>query len=316
MEVGCFNTLRYSPFPQETEGVKRRLIDWSHKGSFQKEILVGKIFKKQLLLDDMEDYDKSLDANICKILTDKSAVCGDIYLITNTLTNKKYVGQTLSHRLNHGKYRPFGFQKRFDDHKSQARTDSTKTSYLINSVRKDGEEHFKIQLIVRCKAEDMDNVETFYIYKYNTLYPHGYNLTTGGKSTLFQRVKHTEDGFVYNFESRRRTYQSDETKKKISTALKEFLLKEENAVARSSRVKNQHMVKRQDMFDLSKFNVSNPMTHFYKKKQKGRNTYIVKIGDKKTQFWSKHEDDDEVKQRAIDFLNSLVQRHGQIAGTS
>jgi hypothetical protein len=29
---------------------------------------------------------------------------GEVYKITNTVTNKCYVGQTRSHRLNHGKY--------------------------------------------------------------------------------------------------------------------------------------------------------------------------------------------------------------------
>ena len=49
------------------------------------------------------DYEKYVD----KILESNSNVFGEIYLITN-------VGQTLSHRLNHGKYRPFGYKCRFN----------------------------------------------------------------------------------------------------------------------------------------------------------------------------------------------------------
>ena len=40
-------------------------------------------------------------------------VIGEIYKITNTITGKFYVGQTRSHRLNHKKYRPFGYLGRF-----------------------------------------------------------------------------------------------------------------------------------------------------------------------------------------------------------
>ena len=55
-----------------------------------------------------------------EILHNNSQVVGQIYLIKNTITNKNYVGQTLSHRKNHNKYRPFGFIGRFKDHIGEA----------------------------------------------------------------------------------------------------------------------------------------------------------------------------------------------------
>ena len=47
-------------------------------------------------------------------------VKGQIYLITNTVNNKKYIGQTRTHMWNHGKYRPFGYIRRFKDHICEA----------------------------------------------------------------------------------------------------------------------------------------------------------------------------------------------------
>ena len=44
----------------------------------------------------------------------------EIYIITCTLTTKSYVGQTVSHVLNHSKYRRFGSLKRLNQHISEA----------------------------------------------------------------------------------------------------------------------------------------------------------------------------------------------------
>ena len=60
------------------------------------------------------------------ILLDNSNVVGHIYKITNIKTNKIYIGQTLSHRKNRGKYRPFGYEGRFKDHLSEALCNSKK----------------------------------------------------------------------------------------------------------------------------------------------------------------------------------------------
>ena len=118
-----------------------------------------------------------------EILDDDSKVIGHIYLITNTQTNKKYVGQTVSHRKNRNKYRPFGFEGRFKDHISEAlcNTKKKQCNYLNNSIRQYGKEAFKVELITECSKSELDTMEEMYIKEYNTLYPNGYNLTIGGK---------------------------------------------------------------------------------------------------------------------------------------
>ena len=53
-------------------------------------------------------------------LNEKHKITGEIYKITNKISNKLYVGQTLSHRKNKGKYRPFGHIARLNDHISES----------------------------------------------------------------------------------------------------------------------------------------------------------------------------------------------------
>jgi hypothetical protein len=51
---------------------------------------------------------------------------------------------------------------------------------LINSSKKYGIESFKFNIIIICFDEDLDKHEKYYILKYNTLYPNGYNMQDGG----------------------------------------------------------------------------------------------------------------------------------------
>jgi len=59
------------------------------------------------------------------LLDTNDKVYGLLYEMTNSVTGMNYVGQTLSHRKNKGKYRPFGIVGRFNDHLSEA-TNNTK----------------------------------------------------------------------------------------------------------------------------------------------------------------------------------------------
>lgn len=121
--------------------------------------------------------------NIIEI-KDKSNIKSHIYFIKNKLNNKIYVGQAVSHRLNKEKYRYFGYDGRFKDHISEAISNSKKNqcTYLNNSIRKYGQDNFLVELIETCDKNESDNKEIYYIDKYNSIYPNGYNLTKGGKN--------------------------------------------------------------------------------------------------------------------------------------
>jgi hypothetical protein len=157
----------------------------------------------------MEDYDRILDKYCNTIIDDKEKVVGELYLITNNITKKQYVGQTLSHHKNHERYRPFGYLGRFNDHLSEARSRPEKQTYLKNSIRKYGDENFSSQLIKRCKFEEVDDLEVHYIMKYNTLYPNGYNLTVGGKNAIYIPARFDEEKVEYFYENKYRTHQTE-----------------------------------------------------------------------------------------------------------
>ena len=76
----------------------------------------------------------------------------EIYKIINLTTNKIYVGQAVSHILNHKKYRPYGHAGRFRCHISEAfSTKKNQSHYLNNAIRKYGVEDFVVELIECCE---------------------------------------------------------------------------------------------------------------------------------------------------------------------
>jgi group I intron endonuclease len=86
-----------------------------------------------------------------------------IYLITNLKNNKQYVGIT-----------KFSLEERFSQHIKRG-------FILTEAIRKYGKDLFSIELIEEVEtAERAYELEIFYIEKYNTKSPNGYNLTDGG----------------------------------------------------------------------------------------------------------------------------------------
>lgn len=105
----------------------------------------------------------------------------EIYKIVNLSNNKLYVGQAVSHILNHKKYRPYGHEGRFRCHISEAfSTKKNQSHYLNNAIRKYGVDDFVVELIECCDIKDADEREIYYIKELNSLYPNGYNLKNGG----------------------------------------------------------------------------------------------------------------------------------------
>lgn len=92
--------------------------------------------------------------------------CG-IYLITNLVNGKQYVGQSI------------GIAHRWVQHKN------SKEDYPISkAIRKYGKDNFKFEIIENCLPKDLDEKEKYYIKKYNTVIPNGYNITYGGNQGL------------------------------------------------------------------------------------------------------------------------------------
>ena len=92
-----------------------------------------------------------------------------IYLITNTITGKNYVGQTKR-----------TIEARFKSHLREAKNQKY-SMYLHNSIRKYGEEHFTVIILEECSAEQVHEREKFWIKHLNTKEPFGYNEHEGGR---------------------------------------------------------------------------------------------------------------------------------------
>lgn len=106
-----------------------------------------------------------------------------IYLITNKVNGKQYVGQTTQSLF-----------RRWHLHCSK----SGRCLAMKSAIRKYGKENFSIKSIyVASCLEELNQMEREFINKYNTLFPNGYNLTIGGSS---------------------RTVFSEETRKRMSDA--------------------------------------------------------------------------------------------------
>ena len=112
-------------------------------------------------------------------------MCG-IYKITNMVNGKVYIGQSVN------------IEDRWRCHKSNM---NYKNHTIYKAMRKYGFENFKFEVIEECRQEDLNNLEIYYIWYYNSYMGNknhnGYNETAGGGGSR---------GYI----------PSEETRKKIS----------------------------------------------------------------------------------------------------
>jgi group I intron endonuclease len=192
----------------------------------------------------------------------------EIYKIINLSNDKIYVGQAVSHILNHKKYRPYGNEGRFRCHISEAfSTKKNQSHYLNNAIRKYGVEDFVVELIECCEITDADEREIYYIKELNSLYPSGYNLKNGG--SVFTH--------------------SDESKKRVSNG-----------------VINYYKDKKFDRFkDVTK--IDDDIDKYIKPLKKYNEQYgwYVYIDKCKADFGGIHIPLDKSKNSAIEFINYL-----------
>jgi group I intron endonuclease len=93
---------------------------------------------------------------------------GSIYLITNAVTGRCYVGQTVS-----------SLARRFGGHRADAA--SGRGRLLAKSMRKHGSDAFSIDALeADVPVSSLDDAERFWVQWYGTIVPAGYNLTSGG----------------------------------------------------------------------------------------------------------------------------------------
>jgi len=108
-----------------------------------------------------------------------------IYMITNKINDKKYIGQTKK-----------TLKQRFSRHIYDSKRSDLKKIPLYHAFEKYGVGNFIIELIDVCEESQIDNMEKYYIQKYNT-YVNGYNATLGGKSII--RIDIPEEEIVNHY---------------------------------------------------------------------------------------------------------------------
>jgi group I intron endonuclease len=203
-----------------------------------------------------------------KILDNPTERYCEIYKITNLSTGKIYVGQAVSHILNHKKYRPYGHEGRFRCHISEAfSTKKNQSHYLNNAIRKYGVEDFIVELIECCEVEKSDEREIHYIQELNCLFPNGYNLKNGG--SVFTH--------------------SDESKKRLSIGVSNYY--------KDKKYERFKDIKHIDD-DIEKY--IKPLKRF--NEQYGWYVYINRI---KADFGGVHIPLDESKLSAVEFIQNL-----------
>lgn len=210
--------------------------------------------------------------SICdKILDNPTERYCEIYKITNIKNNKIYVGQCVSHILNHKKYRPYGHQKRFKTHVSEAFSQKKNQSYYLNNaIKKHGVENFMVEILEYCELKHSDDREFYYITNLNSLFPNGYNLKNGGSVFI-----HT-----------------DESKKKVSDGLV-----------------NYYKNKKFDKFKNVKY-IDDDIEQYIKPLRRNNEQYgwYVYIDRIKTDFGGVHISLEESKQKAKEFISILKTR--------
>lgn len=133
---------------------------------------------------------------------------GYIYMFTNKINGKKYIGQTNDLR------------RRYYQHMS----DATPGPYILRKAfAKYGKLNFKFEVLVTIRVnsdEDLrvilDSLERYYIRKYNTFGKDGYNATEGGQGK--PGVHLSEETKKKIGLSHKGMTHSEETKRKISEA--------------------------------------------------------------------------------------------------
>ena len=92
-----------------------------------------------------------------------------IYVITNKINNKVYIGQSIDIRV------------RWWNHRCELNRNNHCNKHLQGAWNKYGEDNFDFSVLEECKEEEINDKEIYWISKYNSTNPkYGYNISIGG----------------------------------------------------------------------------------------------------------------------------------------
>lgn len=146
---------------------------------------------------------------------------GLIYLLTNKINNKNYIGKTT-----------VSLNLRIQQHVQASKRRNT-NSILHKAILKYGIENFNICILCEDVLENLNNKEIYYIGIYNSITPNGYNLTKGGDGgiwteerkkqfSIIQKIRgNTPEEKLRRSERNKERYKNPEQRKITSEASKD-----------------------------------------------------------------------------------------------
>jgi group I intron endonuclease len=130
-----------------------------------------------------------------------------IYKVTNKVNGKCYVGQTIQK-----------LEKRIQGHLKESKMENNRPFLL--SIKKYGIDNFLFEVIDTAKnLIELDDKEIYWIDKYNTISPHGYNITKGGQGKKIESTEELKKSISTGLKSSQKwqtTLNSEEYKRKMN----------------------------------------------------------------------------------------------------
>ena len=108
-----------------------------------------------------------------------------IYVITNDVNGKQYIGKTDKTIL-----------ERFKEHIKDSRKIQVQNRPLYRAIKKYGIEHFHITQLEECSSENAPDREVYWIEKLQT-YKNGYNATRGGDGKPYHNYQKIAEKYLY-----------------------------------------------------------------------------------------------------------------------
>lgn len=108
-----------------------------------------------------------------------------IYIITNKQTNKSYIGKTMQ-----------SVKVRVHDHFTDSELSRNPNTKLSRAILKYGKDCWTYSVLDECSIDKLNEMEIYYINKYNTYYD-GYNSTLGGDGQT--RYEYDEEEIVHRY---------------------------------------------------------------------------------------------------------------------
>ncbi len=121
-----------------------------------------------------------------------------IYKITNTVSGKCYIGETIEKNP----------EERWRRHKETIKR-GVGCPALRDAVNKYGVDKFKFEVIRECTLDERFDIEKALIKEYNTQVPNGYNILPGGEGGGFLGKKHSPESIAKMMESCKRFHEAN-----------------------------------------------------------------------------------------------------------